>query len=69
MDALEALYPGLAPGGYLIVDDYGALSSCRHAVDEFRTARGIEEPIQRIDWTGILWRRGPGRPRPVCEER
>ena len=25
-----------APGGYLIVDDYGALEECRRAVDEFR---------------------------------
>ena len=35
--ALECLYPGLAVGGYLIVDDYGSFEGCRRAVDEFRS--------------------------------
>lgn len=58
MDALQALYPKLAPGGFCIVDDYG-LRGCRQAVDDFRADRGIEEPIVVIDWTGIYWRRSP----------
>jgi O-methyltransferase len=57
MVALEALYPKLSPGGYVIVDDY-ALKRCRAAVDEFRAREGIEEPIQPIDWTGVCWQRG-----------
>jgi O-methyltransferase len=56
-DALTALYPGLAPGGYLIVDDYGALVASRDAVHDFRDAHGIVEPIERVDWTGAYWRR------------
>ncbi|HEX2272390.1 MAG TPA: TylF/MycF/NovP-related O-methyltransferase [Acidimicrobiales bacterium] len=55
--ALEALYPKLAPGGYVIVDDYHAVSSCRSAVDDYRSASGIDEPIERIDWGGAFWRR------------
>ena len=31
IQAVEALYDRLSPGGYLIVDDCGALSSCRSA--------------------------------------
>jgi O-methyltransferase len=56
MDALENLYPGLSVGGYLIVDDF-AHGPCRMAVEEFRTARNIDEPIEEIDWTGVFWRR------------
>jgi hypothetical protein len=52
--ALEALYPGLAEGGYLVLDDYHHpwLSQCRKAVDEFRAEHGIIEPIHQIDWNG-----------------
>jgi len=28
------------------------------AVEEFRCARGIMEPLVRIDWTGAFWRKG-----------
>jgi O-methyltransferase len=55
--ALEALYPKLSVGGYLIVDDYGAVPGCRRAVDEFRRGHGISEPMQEIDWTGAFWQR------------
>jgi O-methyltransferase len=58
MDALRALYPKLSVGGYVIIDDYGALASCRAAVDEFRQEMGISDEIKRIDWTGVFWRRG-----------
>jgi O-methyltransferase len=60
--ALQALYPGLAPGGYLIVDDYGAFEECRRAVDEFREQHGISEPLEEIDWTGMRWRRESDAP-------
>ncbi|MBI1391072.1 MAG: macrocin O-methyltransferase [bacterium] len=55
--ALEALYDKLSPGGYLIVDDYGAVRACRKAVEDFRAKHGIEEPIETIDWTGAFWRK------------
>jgi O-methyltransferase len=57
MDGLTNLYRGLSPGGFLIVDDYSSYPACRAAVDDFRRAEGIEEPIQRIDWNGVYWRR------------
>jgi O-methyltransferase len=55
--ALTSLYPKLSPGGYVIVDDYGALPVCRLAVDDYRREQGIEEPLHEIDWTGVFWRR------------
>ena len=57
MDALTALYPKLSPGGYVIIDDYGAINACRQAVHDFRNTHGIEDPIQEVDWTGAYWRR------------
>jgi Macrocin-O-methyltransferase (TylF) len=54
---LESLYPGLSAGGYLIIDDYVLIPECRAAVDDFRREYGITEPITKIDWNGIHWRR------------
>jgi O-methyltransferase len=55
--ALHALYPKLASGGFVIIDDYGALSSCRAAVQDYRIKHGITEPPIEIDWTGVYWRK------------
>jgi hypothetical protein len=56
-DCLDALYPGLAKGGYLVVDDYGAIEVCRRAVEEYRRDHGIAEPLEQVDWTCVRWRR------------
>ena len=56
-EALEHLYPKLSPGGFAIVDDYGAVAACRAAVDDFRREAGIREELRQIDWTGVYWRR------------
>jgi len=57
--ALESLYPKLSEGGFVIIDDYGAVPACRSAVTDFRSRFGIEEPIHHIDWTGAWWRKQP----------
>jgi hypothetical protein len=54
---LNALYPALSVGGYLVVDDYGAVPECMQAIDEFRERHGIDEPIEKADWTGARWRK------------
>lgn len=58
MQALEALYQRVSDGGYVIVDDFGALPNCRRAVEDFRSAHEITEPVFRIDWTGAFWQKG-----------
>jgi O-methyltransferase len=55
--ALESLYPYLSAGGYVVVDDYGALEACQRAVDDFRRQEGIDDPIETVDWTGARWRK------------
>ena len=57
MDALEALYPKLSVGGYVIVDDYGAWEPCRQACTDYRERHGITDEIVSVDWTGVHWRR------------
>ena len=57
MDALTSLYPKLASGGYLIVDDYGSVPACRQAVQDYRKAYGISESIMAIDRDGVFWQR------------
>lgn len=56
MDALTSLYPKLSAGGYAIVDDY-AIEACRSAVHDYRHEHGITDSIQKIDWTGVYWRK------------
>jgi O-methyltransferase len=55
--SLEALYPGLATGGYLVIDDYGFVPACRKAVEDYRREHSIEEPIEEVDWNCVRWRR------------
>ncbi|MGI8751470.1 MAG: TylF/MycF/NovP-related O-methyltransferase [Acidimicrobiales bacterium] len=57
MDGLEHLYPQLAPGGFLIVDDYRAYESCRTAVEDYRNRHSITTGLEAIDWSGVYWRR------------
>ena len=55
--ALQNLYPRLSPGGFVVVDDYGAVEGCRLAVEDYRRANHNSEPLEWIDWTGVWWRK------------
>jgi O-methyltransferase len=57
LDALNPLYDKVSPGGYIIIDDYYAFQPCRQAIDDFRASRNITEPMIKIDWTGVFWRK------------
>ena len=57
MEALQSLYSKLSPGGYVILDDYGAVPGCKKAVEDFRSENGITEQIKKIDWTGVCWQK------------
>lgn len=57
IQAITALYPKLAPGGFVIVDDYGGIKACRAAIEDYRAAEGITAEIHRIDHTGVWWRK------------
>lgn len=62
MDGLVHLYDKLSAGGALIADDYFLFEAQRAAVDEFRAARAVTDPIIQIDDFGGYWvkdRSGP----------
>jgi len=49
---LEHLFPRLAPGGVLIVDDYGHWQGARRAVDEYLDRTAVPLLLHRTDDTG-----------------
>jgi len=57
MDALVPLYDKVSPGGFVIVDDYYSCAPCGRAIDEFRAARSITAPLERIDEQSVFWRK------------
>ncbi|ORB72142.1 TylF/MycF/NovP-related O-methyltransferase [Mycobacterium scrofulaceum] len=57
IQALDALYPRLSPGGFCIVDDYHAIKACEQAVTDYRAKHGVTAEIVEIDGTGVLWRK------------
>lgn len=65
MDGLVNLYHKVSPGGYVIVDDYHAVRSCRRAVHDFLKSLGKagEVTIQQIDGTGVFWQIAPLPPK------
>ncbi len=45
IQVLDGFYPKLSPGGFCIIDDYGAMVSCRAAVEDYRRDHGVDEPL------------------------
>lgn len=62
IEALDALYPRLSPGGFCIIDDYYVLEPCRQAVTDYRAKHGISAEIVDIDGTAALWRHSETSP-------
>ncbi len=57
MQALERALPRGRPGGFCIIDDYGAVPACAEAIEDFREKHQITEPLEQIDWAGVYWRK------------
>jgi O-methyltransferase len=55
--SLEALYHKVSIGGFVIIDDYGYIESCRQAVHDFLDKNLLKPIIHKIDWTGIYWKK------------
>jgi cephalosporin hydroxylase/SAM-dependent methyltransferase len=56
---LRAAYDKVAPGGFVVIDDYGS-DACAETVEAFRSERGIEAKLERIDWSAAYWRKTEG---------
>lgn len=57
IDALNALFDRVTPGGFVIIDDYGAVEGCQRAIHDFRASREIDDPLFDIDGYGAFWRK------------
>jgi len=57
MDALNALYDKVSPGGFIVVDDYFSCPPCGVAIEAFRSHRAITDEKQRIDPQSLFWRK------------
>jgi O-methyltransferase len=58
IQAIEPLYPKLAPGGFCIIDDFGShASQAGQAVHDYRAQHGITDEIVQIDPFGAYWRK------------
>lgn len=53
---LQSFYEQISPGGFVAVDDYGIWSGAHRAVDEFRAAGGIDEPLCKVGGA-VYWRK------------
>jgi hypothetical protein len=51
---LEHLYPRLAPGGVLVIDDYGHWQGARKATDEYLASIEAHLLLHRIDYTARI---------------
>ena len=62
-DAITELYPRLAPGGFIIIDDFTEWEGCRKAVLDYRKRNKITEPLTLIPHRygevhiGAYWRK------------
>ena len=54
---LEALYPSIVRGGFIVIDDYGAVPGAGQATRDFKARVGDTAPLVKIDQTGRYWRK------------
>jgi hypothetical protein len=55
MHAIEALYPRLSAGGYVVIDDYYVFEECRAAVDDYLAHSGESPRICSDDGVAAYW--------------
>lgn len=55
--ALDALYPKLSPGGFVIVDDFNFIPPCRQAVIDYRSRHEVTAIMHDVDWNASWWQK------------
>jgi O-methyltransferase len=56
---LEIAYPQVVPGGFVVIDDYGAWKGCRKAVDQFLSSARGSLSLSSVDDSAVYFRRPP----------
>jgi len=57
---LHSFYENVVPGGYVLIDDYGFLSGCQKAVDEFIKEKNINVNIVPVEQQHLHYFIKPG---------
>ena len=57
IQVLDGLYGRVAPGGYVIIDDYRAMPRCDQAVHDFRRNNGVRDTLVELPGNGAYWRK------------
>ncbi|BDC35178.1 O-methyltransferase [Candidatus Dependentiae bacterium Noda2021] len=57
MDTLINLYPKLSVGGYIIIDDYVAMTQCEKAIQDYRRMHNITDKIEEAGWSIRYWKK------------
>ena len=55
--ALEQFYPHVSPGGYVVLNDYGAFKGCRIATDEFLARHAPDADLIAMDAIAAYFRK------------
>lgn len=58
---VERLYPQLAAGGFMIVDDYGHWQGAKQAIDEYFATLPSTPFLHRLDYTGRMLQKQPAQ--------
>lgn len=54
---LETFYPKVAPGGFVVIDDYNEWEGAKTATDEYRAAQAITARLVDIDAAAVYWQK------------
>lgn len=57
IQVLTHLYPKVAPGGFVIIDDYNAIEPCRRAVQDYLRDNRLQVHVRPVDWSAVFWRK------------
>lgn len=56
-EVIDPLYDKVAPGGFIIVDDYGIYDQARDAIHDFWSDRGLSPDLIQVDASCHYWRK------------
>lgn len=57
LDIFTHLHDLVVPGGVVQIDDFGQWEGCQRAVEEFQRQRGVKFDLQKLDHSGVWFRR------------
>lgn len=56
-EVIDPLYDKVAPGGFIIVDDYGIYEQARDAIHDFWASQGLAPEMIKVDASCHYWRK------------